>query len=115
MAKFTFDNDKVYVGSTCETLELRLQWHKSNPKSQKYKNNKHNPVIELIINAPSNDKKTLEDNKKINIEEYAEKYDKLLINIRSNAKVKKEKKERKIEYQIDTEDKLRERIRQLKE
>lgn len=28
-----FDNDKVYVGSTCEELEKRLEWHLKNENS----------------------------------------------------------------------------------
>ena len=35
--KATFDNEMVYVGSTCEELETRLKWHLSNNKSQVFK------------------------------------------------------------------------------
>jgi len=56
----TFDNEKVYIGSTCEELQARLKWHLSNNKSQVFKNKEHNPKIKLIVNAPSYDKKSLE-------------------------------------------------------
>ena len=82
--KITFDNRMVYVGSTCKELETRFKWHLSNMKSQVFKNKKHNPKIELIINAPSNDKKSLEKVENGYIQEFAEKYGKLLLNIRSN-------------------------------
>ena len=35
--KVTFDNEMVYVGSTCEELETRLKWHLSNNKIQVFK------------------------------------------------------------------------------
>ena len=91
--KVTFDSDFIYIGSTCENLETRLKWHLSNTKSQLFKHKDKNPKIELIINAPSNDKKTLEKVENGYIQEYAEKYDKLLLNIKSNPnnKIKKER------------------------
>lgn len=36
--KVTFDNDLIYIGSTCEELETRLKWHLTNKNSQVYKN-----------------------------------------------------------------------------
>ena len=94
--KITFDDGKVYVGSTCENLETRLRWHKTNPKSQVYKNKDKNPKIELIIDAPSKDKKALEKSEIGRIEEYAEKYGNLLINKRSNPNIKKKKQNTKL-------------------
>ena len=107
----TFDNGLVYVGSTCEELETRLKWHLSNMKSQVFKNKKYNPKIELIINVPSNDKKSLEQVENGYIHEYAEKYGNELINIRSNPN----KKTKKIEYKATIENKkqLEERIAKL--
>ena len=55
-----FDNGKIYIGSTCEELEMRLAWHLTNPGSQVYKYKNNNPEIELIVGAPSSDKKHLE-------------------------------------------------------
>ena len=109
--KVKFDNGMVYVGSTCEELETRLKWHLSNNKSQVFKNKEHNPKIELIVNAPSNDKKSLENVENGYIQEYAEKYGKQLINIKSNPN----RKPKKIEYKVTIENKtqLEERIAKL--
>ena len=105
--KVTFDNKMVYVESTCEELETRFKWHLSNNKSQVFKHKDKNPKIELIINAASNDKRGLEKVENGYIEEYAEKYGKLLTNIKSNPlKVKK------VKYNVNIENKkqLEERI-----
>lgn len=102
-----FDDGKIYVGCTCDEIEKRLVQHKKDEKSPVYKNKKHNPVIKLIIDAPSRDKKALESVEKTYIEEYADKYGNKLINKRCNQNKKKEsKKEREIQYQIDTEKEL---------
>ena len=93
----TFDNKMVYVGSTCEELETRFKWHLSNNKSHKDKN----PKIELLIDVPSNDKRGLEKVENGYIEEYAEKYGKLLLNIKSNPN----NKTKKIEYNVNIENK----------
>lgn len=111
----TFDNGRVYVGSTCDLLEKRLDQHKKDAKSQVYKNKKHKPEIHLIIDAPSRDKKALEAVEKKYIEEYALKYGDKLINKKCNPNKKQDKKERDIQYQIDTEKELRERIKQLED
>ena len=78
-----------------------------------YKHRKRNPKIELIINAPSFDKKALERTENGHIKEYAEKYGKDLINIKSNPNVKKV--ENKVEYKVKIENKqqLEERIAKL--
>ena len=109
--KVTFDNKMVYVGSTCEELETRFKWHLSNNKSQVFKHKDKNPKIELIIHAPSNDKKSLEKVENGYIEEHAEKYGKLLINIKSNPN----NKTKNIEYNVSIENKkqLEERIAKL--
>ena len=97
--KVTFSDKNVYVGSTCEELETRLKWHLSNHKSQVYKNKDNDPKIELLIDAPCNDKKTLEKIENAYIEEYANKYKKLLLNVRCNPL----KKAKKIEYEVSIE------------
>ena len=109
--KVTFDNEMVYVGSTCEELETRLKWHLSNNKSQVFKYKNKNPKIELLMNTPSFDKKSLEKVENCYIEEYADKYGKLLINIKSNPN----NKTKKIEYNVNMENKiqLEERIAKL--
>ena len=108
--KVTFDNKMVYVGSTCEELETRFKWHLSNNKSQVFKHKDKNPKIELIINTPSNDKRSLEKVENGYIQEYAEKYGELLLNIKSNPI-----KTKKIEYNVNIENKkqLEERIAKL--
>ena len=109
--KVTFSDKRVYIGSTCEELETRLKWHLSDNKSQVYKNKDNDPKIELIINAPCNDKKTLEKIENAHIEEYANEYKELLLNVRCNPL----KKAKKIEYEVNIENdkKLRERIAKL--
>ena len=109
--KVTLDNGKVYVGSTCEELETRLSWHLTNCKSQVHKNKNKNPKIELIVKAPSGDKKSLEKVENEHISEYAEIYDKKLINIKANPNIKP----KKIEYQVNIENQqqLEERIAKL--
>ena len=99
--KVTFDNEMVYVGSTCEELETRLKWHLSNNKSQVFKYKNKNPKIELLMNTPSFDKKSLERVENCYIEEYAEKHGELLINIKSNPN----NKTKKIEYKVNIENK----------
>ena len=98
--KVIFDNEYIYIGSTCEELETRLKWHLSNNKSQVFKLKNENPKIELIINAPSKDKKSLERVENGYIQEYAEKYGKPLLNIRANPT-----KTNKIEYNVVIENK----------
>ena len=80
----TFDDEKMYVGSTCEELETRLSWHLTNPQSQVYKNKNKNPKIELIVNAPSGDKKSLEKVENEHIYDFSKIYGKKLINIKAN-------------------------------
>ena len=105
--KVTFDNKMVYVGSTCEELETRFKWHLSNSKSQVFKHKDKNPKLELLIDAPSFDKKSLGKVENGYIEEHAEKYGKLLLNIKSNPL-----KTKKVEYKVNIENKrqLEERI-----
>lgn len=105
--KVTFDNRMVYVGSTCEDLALRLKWHLSNKNSQVFKHKDKNPEIELIVLAPSFDRKSLEKVENGYISEYAEKHGKLL-----NVKCNPLKKTKKVEHEVKMENKsqLEERI-----
>lgn len=57
-----------------------------------FKNEKDKPVIKLIINAPSKDKRALEAVEKKYIEEYTVKYEKLLINKKCIPKITKRKR-----------------------
>lgn len=52
------ENDNVYIGSTCNTLDVRLMEHINCKDSPIYQ--KTNAKIELIINAPSFSKRELE-------------------------------------------------------
>ena len=109
--KITFDNGNVYVGQTCESLETRLRWHLSNKNSQIYIFRINMPVISLITNAPSFDKKSLEIVETKYIHEFSEKYGKNLLNKRMNP-IKK-RKEIKYFVNLETEEALRERISSL--
>ena len=109
--KVTFSDEKIYVGSTCEELDSRLKSHLSDKNSQVYKNKDKDPKIELIINAPCNDRKTLEKIENGYIEEYASKFENRLLNVRCNP----QKKQKKIEYEVSIENDiiLRKRIEAL--
>ena len=103
--KVTLNSGKIYVGSTCEDLNTRLNWHTTNKKSAIFKHKNEEPKIELITDAPSKGKKSLERVENGYIEEYAEKYGDLLINIKCNPNKKPERIEYKVE--IENEDQLR--------
>ena len=76
-----------------------------------FKNKNKIPKIELFVNAPSKDKKSLENVENGYIEEYAEIYGQPLLNIRGNPKRKIKKIEYKVE--IENETQLKERITKL--
>ena len=76
-----------------------------------YKHKDKNPKIELIVNAPSKDKRSLENIENGYIKEYAEIYDKKLLTKRCNPKLKTKKIECKVE--IENETQLKERIAKL--
>lgn len=97
-------SNKLYIGSTCDDLQTRLEQHLKDSKSRVHEYKKYGPKIKLIINAPSKDKKALENVEKKYIEEYAENHGEKLINKKCNPNNKKKnKKERDIQYQIGTE------------
>ena len=103
-------DDKIYVGSTCEDLTTRLSRHLKDPKSQIYKHRKKKPQIELIVKAPTNDKKSLEKIENAYIEDYAIKYGVLLLNVKANPL-----KPKKVQYKVEIEkqSQLEERIAKL--
>ena len=78
-----------------------------------FKHKDKNPEIQLIIGAPSNDKKSLERVENGYILEYAEKYGKLMLNIKCNPL----KKTKKVDYEVkmETKTQLEERIALLEE
>ena len=106
--KVTFNDDKIYIGSTCDDLDKRLKSHLTDKNSIVYKNKHNNPEIELLVYAPCYDKKTLEKIENGYIDEYAEKYQNELLNVRCNPK----KKQKKIEFEvyIENDKQLRQRI-----
>ena len=106
-----FSDESVYIGSTCEDRQTRLKYHLANKKSQVFKHKDKNPKIELIVNAPSKDRKSLEDTENGYIEEYADIYCQKVLNIRCNPK----RKTKKVEYKvgIENETQLKERIAKL--
>ena len=109
--KATFSDKSVYIGSTCEDLQTRFNQHLVNNKSQVFKHKDKKSKIELIVNTPSKDKRSLENIENGYIEEYAEKYGQKLLNIKCNPK----RKTKKIEYIVEMESKtqLKERIAKL--
>ena len=106
--RIDFNNDKIYIGQTCESLEQRLSWHLTNKNSKVYKLKEHNPKISLIVNAPSHDKKSLEIIESKYINQYASMYNDRVLNERMNHN--KKRKDIKFQAEIETEDKLTERI-----
>ena len=108
--KILVDN-KIYVGSTCEDLATRLSRHLKDPKSRTYKYRKNKPQIELIIKAPTNDRKSLEKIENAYIEDYAKKYGSLLLNKKANPLVQPKKVQFKVE--IEKQSQLEERIAKL--
>ncbi|XP_068704713.1 uncharacterized protein [Montipora foliosa] len=103
-------DDKVYIGSTCEELETRLNRHLKDPKSQIYKYRKKKPVIELVVKAPTNDKKSLEKIENAYIQDYAAKCGKSLLNVKANPM-----KPKKVQFKVEIENQkqLEERIAKL--
>ena len=104
-------DDKVYIGSTCEDLATRLSRHLKDPKSQIYKFRNKKPQIELVVKAPTNDKKSLEKIENAYIEDYAVKHGSLLLNIKANPL--KQPKKVQFKVQIEKQSQLEERIAKL--
>ena len=111
--KITFSNGKVYVGSTCLTLDERLKSHLSDTKSQVYKYSKYKPKIELIVKAPTFDKKKLEEIECKWIERYAVDYGKQLLNKRGNPSKKKQRTKLEHEVVMESDKQLIARVEQL--
>lgn len=54
--------DLVYIGTgTCRDLEDRKREHVINPKSTVYKHKTAGPMISLVVECPSKDKRALEN------------------------------------------------------
>lgn len=106
-----FDNNLVYIGSTCESLDLRLKWHLSEKNSLVFKYKNKNSHIKLIENVPSKDRKALEKVENGYIEEYPLKYGDKLLNKKNNPC----KKIQPLQYKVslENEEQLRKRVQEL--
>ena len=112
--KIKFSNGELYVGSTCDDLETRLKWHLVDKKSVVHKKKLLRPKIELIVNAPCFDKKTLEAVEMKWIDWYASDYGDKLVNVRGNRSRKRTLRKTVVhEAVIETDKLLIERVEQL--
>ena len=112
--KIEFTNGKVYVGSTCEDLKTRLKLHLSDKKSVVYKNSMYRPKIELIVNAPCFDKKTLETIEGKWIDWLAQDYGEDLLNVRGNTSRRRVKRKTvSHEVVMESDKQLISRVEQL--
>lgn len=81
--KVTFDDGLLYIGCTYKTLRQRLNNHLRTPNSPVFKNRDNNPPIELLTDAPSVNRQSLEHTEKAYMEIYAAKFGNNLLNILS--------------------------------
>ena len=110
--KITFKhNDKLYIGSSIRNLQERLNEHVTSKSSAIFKYKDDEPIIMPIIRAPCKDRQELNRVEAQYIRYYSEKYGDRLLN-----KQLVPKQTVKIEYkhqaQIETENQMRERLRQ---
>ena len=105
------NNDKVYVRSSIRNLQECLTEHITDKKSPIYLCKNDNPTIVPIIKAPCKDRTELNNVETEYIRQYSEKYGDRLLN-KQHAK----KETIKVTYHhnaiIESEDQLRERLRQ---
>ena len=110
--KFTFKhNDKLYIGSSIRNLQERLNEHVTTKSRAIFKYKDDEPIIMPIIRAPCKERQELNRVEAEYIKYYSEKYGDRLLN-----KQLVPKQTVKIEYkhqaQIETENQMRERLRQ---
>mgnify|MGYP003639847321 FL=1 len=86
------DSDKVYIGSTTQTLHDRLNKHK-NPSNNCMSNTFKDPYIQLIKSYPCNSKRALDKEE----QKYIDMYD--CVNKQKSFQTKEEKKEQINKYQ----------------
>ena len=103
--KIEFDNNTIYIGSSINTLKMRLKEHMSDKKSIVYSNKDKDPKLSLVIDCPCENKHKLESVEKKYINQYAKKYDTKVLNKRGNDKIK-EKTEIKYSFKIEKEDEM---------
>ena len=97
--KISSDNDNVYIGMTCKTLDERLREHKKDKKSLVY--NFDNPKIELVVECPCFSMNEAEYYEK----RYINKFDCV------NKRGKFVEKKVKVEYSIKNNDEIKEKLR----
>ena len=112
ICKITFKlNNKLYIGSSIRNLQERLTEHVTTKSSAIHQYKGDNPVITPIIRAPCKDRQELNRVEAEYIRYYSVKYGDRLLN-----KQLVPKQTVKIEYkhlaQIETENRMRERLRQ---
>ena len=112
--KIEFSNGEIYVGHTCDDLGTRLKWHLADKKSIVYKKKLLRPKIELIVNAPCFDKKTLESIEMKWIDWFASDHGDNLLNVRGNKSRKRTQRKTVVhEAMMESEKQLIERVEQL--
>ena len=110
--KITFKhNDKLYIGSSIRNLQERLNEHVTTKSSAIFKYKDDEPIIMPIICAPCKDRQELNRVEAEYIRYYSEKYGDRLLNKRLVPK-QTVKIEYKHQAQIETENQLRDRLRQ---
>ena len=112
ICKITFKlNNKLYIGSSIRNLQERLTEHVTTKSSAIHQYKGDNPVITPIIRTPCKDRQELNGVEAEYIRYYSVKYGDRLLN-----KQLVPKQTVKIEYkhlaQIETENRMRERLRQ---
>lgn len=90
--KIVFEKcDRVYVGCPCQKLQDRLNEHVIDKKSALYKYRNDKSKIELLVYAPSKDKKSLIKVETEWIQDYSTKYGDRLLNKASVQYVERKK------------------------
>ena len=110
--KITFrHNDKLYIASSIRNLQERLNEHVTTKSSAIFKYKDDEPIIVPVIRAPCKDRQELNRVESEYIRYYSEKYGDRLLNKqlvpRQTVKI-----EYKHQAQIETENQVRERLRQ---
>ena len=110
--KITFKhNDELYIGSSIRNPQERLNEHVTTKSSTIFKYKDDEPIIMPIIRAPCKDRQELNRVEAEYIRYYSEKYGDRLLNKQSVPK-QTVKIEYKHQAQIETENQIRERLRQ---
>jgi hypothetical protein len=98
------DSDKVYIGSTIQTLEYRLTAHKSS-YNLCISNTFKDPYIQLLCNYPCKSNRALEKEE----QKYIDMYD--CVNKQKSFQTKEEKKEQIKQYHLEHKDIIYEKMK----